>query len=545
MSKTTEFQATVEKAFSTAKEYLLASALSQAEKEKEELSANLLKENAIKVPLVGSFNAGKSSLINAFLNRNFLPVDIKPETAISYEILYSEAEKVDIFRDDKLIDTKPLDQIKNFDTKPGDIAKVYVSNQVIKDLQMRGITLVDMPGIDSGIEEHNQAIFHYISQGSAFVLLTDVEGGSLTTSNLNFLSEIRQYNLHAAVLVSKTDKKPESEITQVKEYIRYQAEKALKTDTFVGCVSAANGNISDLSRFLDTLDCNQIVSEKFGGRIKSFIDLLIMSITTQTDILSKDITDIDEKIKKLEQERANMEFGINNNSGDTPEKSTQDVLDEVAQSLELHAEDIASMIVNKEDATTIQNAIMSYVRPVVINALKEEGEQFADALNTTVDKVSKELAEVATIDTSIFNDIYTEMGLPVIMTAISRVISTLNPVLGRILGTILTFLAQKIPDIIRSFFGKSDEELITEISHKIKTSVIANMTETLRPKVLEMVTAQQERIKLAYKENIEADIRNRQQSLKELHNGDKAQIVQKISAMKDVISQLNNLKSEI
>ncbi|MBQ4406737.1 MAG: dynamin family protein [Bacteroidales bacterium] len=545
MSKTKFYQEVIEKAFSTAKEYLLASALSQAEKEKEELSANLLKENAIKVPLVGSFNAGKSSLINAFLNRNFLPVDIKPETAISYEILYSEAEKVDIFRDDKLIDTKPLDQIKNFDTKPGDIAKVYVSNQVIKDLQMRGITLVDMPGIDSGIEEHNQAIFHYISQGSAFVLLTDVEGGSLTTSNLNFLSEIRQYNLHAAVLVSKTDKKPESEITQVKEYIRYQAKKALETDTFVGCVSAANGNISDLSRFLDTLDCNQIVSEKFGGRIKSFIDLLIMSITTQTDILSKDITDIDEKIKKLEQERANIEFDINNNSGDTPEKSTQDVLDEVAQSLELHAEDIASMIVNKEDATTIQNAIMSYVRPVIINALKEEGEQFADALNTTVDKVSKELAEVATIDTSIFNDIYTEMGLPVIMTAISRVISTLNPVLGRILGTILTFLAQKIPDIIRSFFGKSDEELITEISHKIKTSVIANMTETLRPKVLEMVTAQQERIKLAYKENIEANIRNRQQSLKELHNSDKAQIAQKISAMKDVISQLNNLKSEI
>lgn len=60
-----------------------------------------------------------------------------------------------------------------------------------------------------------------------------------------------------------------------------------------------------------------------------------------------------------------------------------------------------------------------------------------------------------------------------------------------------------------------------------------------------MVTAQQERIKLAYKENIEIDIRNRQQSLKELHNGDKAQIAQKISAMKDVISQLNNLKSEI
>ena len=61
MSKTKFYQEVIEKAFSTAKEYLLASALSQAEKEKEELSANLLKENAIKVPLVGGFNAGKSS----------------------------------------------------------------------------------------------------------------------------------------------------------------------------------------------------------------------------------------------------------------------------------------------------------------------------------------------------------------------------------------------------------------------------------------------------------------------------------------------------
>lgn len=545
MSKTKLYQEIIEKAFSTAKEYLLASALSQAEKEKEELSANLLKENAIKVPLVGGFNAGKSSLINAFINRNLLPTNIEPETAISYEMYYGQNERVELYRDDKKIDEKPLDDIKKFDVKPGDIAKVFVSTQVIKDLQNKGIIIVDMPGLDSGIQAHNDAILKYIDKGSAFVLMSESENGSLKTSEINFISELEKYNLKPAVLISKIDKKPAEEISSIKEYVGYQAKKAIGSETFVGAVSAANNDIDDFSKFLNTLDCDKITAEKFAPRITAYINMLIISLKTQIDIAAQDIKDIDEAIKQLEAQREQATQNINNSNADTPEKSTQDILDKVEAALLAKAEDFATMIFNKESSTTIQNAIMSTIRPVIINTLKEEGEQYAGALNTVVDDISKKLSDIVTVDSNIFDDIYGEF-LPIILTQIGRIIAGLPHVLGKILSILLTLLAQKLPEIIRWIFGKSDEKIIGEITDKIKSEIINKMLEALRPKVLEMVTAQQERIKAAYIENINNNINNVSQSMSNsVESQNKEVLATKIENIKQVITKLESIKSEI
>ena len=40
----------------------------------------------------------------------------------------------------------------------------------------RNIVVVDMPGIDSGVEAHNNAILHYVQDGTFFVLVSEVEG---------------------------------------------------------------------------------------------------------------------------------------------------------------------------------------------------------------------------------------------------------------------------------------------------------------------------------------------------------------------------------
>ena len=458
---------------------------------------------------------------------------------------YGQNERVELYRDDKKIDEKPLDDIKKFDVKPGDIAKVYVSTKVIKDLQDRGIIIVDMPGLDSGIQAHNDAILKYIDKGSAFVLVSESESGSLTTSAITFITELEKYNLKPAVLISKIDKKPAEEISSIKEYVGYQAKKAIGSETFVGAVSAANNDIDDFSKFLNTLDCDKITAEKFAPRITAYINMLIISLKTQIDIAAQDIKDIDETIKQLEAQREQATQNINNSNADTPEKSTQDILDKVEAALLAKAEDFATMIFNKESSTTIQNAIMSTIRPVIINTLKEEGEQYAGALNTVVDDISKKLSDIVTVDSNIFDDIYGEF-LPIILTQIGRVIASLPHVLGKILSILLTLLAQKLPEIIRWIFGKSDEKIIGEITDKIKSEIINKMLEALRPKVLEMVTAQQERIKAAYIENINNNINNVSQSMSNsVESQNKEVLATKIENIKQVITKLESIKSEL
>lgn len=545
-----KFTDVVEKSFSISKNFLLENALKQVSEEKSSLLSELQEEASIKVPIVGDFDAGKSSLINCLLGRNgLLPVDITPETAVAYEIYYSTSEKVELYRDGNKIDEKPVDCIKQLSVKPGDIAKVYVNAPVIKSYQDKGIVLVDMPGIDSGIKEHNDAILHYINRGTAFVLLTDSESGSLRESTISFITELSKYNLKPAVIISKTDKKPEGEVAEIKEYVEFQAKRAIGEEVYVGCVSAADNNISDFTNYISSLDSNSLMADKFANRVSSFINLQIVSITAQKDILNANIQDVDEKIRKLEEEKARIGAQLADSApyADTPEKSTQDILNLVKAELEAHAEDIATKVVNKEDANTINAMMMNYIRPVIINAFKEEGEQYASAMNTVVDDVSKSLQDSLSINGNFVDDIVENMreeivgGVQVAAAYLKRI-----GVWGSILGWLLTFFGEKIPDLIRWFFGKSKGTIIAEATEKIRSSIINRIVEQLRPIIYEQVKAQQKRIRDNIKQKIEHSINSLQDSIKATsENGSRENLSTKVAAMDAAITELRSLKQTL
>ena len=531
----------VERSFSISKDFLLENALKQVNEEKNSLLLELQEETGIKVPIVGDFSAGKSSLVNCLLGRNgILPVDITPETAVAYEIYYSATEKVELYRDGNKIDEKSVDNIKQLSVKPGDIAKVYVDAPIIKSYQDKGIVLVDMPGIDSGIKEHNDAILHYINKGTAFVLLTDSESGSLRESTLSFITELSKYNLKPAVIISKIDKKPESEVADIKEYVEFQAKRAIGEQTYVGCISAANNNISDFTNYISSLDSNSLVSAKFANRVSSFVNLQIVSITAQKDILNANIQDVDEKIKKLEEEKARISAQLTDSVpyAETPEKSTQDILDLVKSELNAHAEDVATKIVNKEDANTINAMMMNYIRPVVINAFKEEGEKYAAAMNTAVDDVSKALQDSLSIDGNFVDGIVENMREDIIGgVQMAAEFLKLGGVWGQILGWLLTFFGEKIPDLIRWFFGKSKDTIIAEATEKIRSSIIDKIAEQLRPIMFEQVKAQQQRIRENIKQKVANSINRLQDSVKATsENGSKEDLAAKIAVMDVAVS---------
>lgn len=547
LQKIQKYTDIIERSFSISKKFLLENALKQMDEEKSSLLSELQEETGIKVPIVGDFSAGKSSLINCLLGRNsFLPVNITPETAVAYEIYYSTSEKVELYRDGNKIDEKSVDCIKQLSVKPGDIAKVYVNVPIIKSYQDKGIVLVDMPGIDSGIKEHNDAILHYINRGTVFILLTDSESGSLRESTISFITELSKYNLKPAVIISKIDKKPDSEVAEIKEYVEFQAKRAIGEHIYVGCVSAANNNISDFTNYISSLDSNSLISAKFANRVSSFINLQIVSIKTQKDILNANIQDIDEKIKQLKEEKARISAQLTDSVpyADTPEKSTQNILDLVKNELNTHAEDIATKVVNKEDANTINAIMMNYIRPVVINAFKEEGEQYASAMNAVVDDVSKALQDSLSINGNFIDDIIENMREDIVGgIQIAAEFLKKGNVWGQILGWVLTFFGEKIPDLIRWFFGKSKETIIAEATEKIRSSIIEKITEQLHPIIFEQVKTQQLRIRNNIKQKIENSINCLEDSIiATSENGSKEDLSTKIAAMDVAITELNLLK---
>lgn len=526
---------------------LVGETLNELKRNSEEFMQEVQDAQYIKVPLVGVFSAGKSSLLNVFTEKvGMLPVDTMPETAVAYELYYGLNESVELYRNGEKIDSKPLADIKQLDTKPGDIAKVYCTSEPIKKLQERGIILVDMPGIGSGLERHDAAIFNYINSGTAFVLIVDAEQGSLRGSTMTFMEELGQYNMHPAILISKIDKKTDSEVKAIKEYIEYQLSKLGSTDSFVGTVCSVNNDFNGFTTYLESLNPEALVREKLNKKFRYIVNSVIEQINLRIQIKDKDIADVEGKIKQFEAEIANvkLELPVADGYADSPEKSTEDVLDSVRLALSNKATDIAQMIIDKEDSETVKAAIVSIVRSAVILALKDESEQYSVALGAAV---KESITELPTFEVTLdfMND----------FSGVTESVSTLlTPLLTKIgilggLGTlIINLVVSLVPKFLSWLFGKSNDDAVAEVRQKFISTAIQEVIDGIRPTILKITQDNQKNIQ----DKIQAELISKMEKVKdslrekmEDANKSKSEVESEQQELKLALSHLNSVVSEL
>lgn len=542
MNNVMKFQMALDK-MSEVKPLLIGEAQNELNEKCEKFIQEVEESRYIKVPLVGVFSAGKSSLLNVFTQKpGMLPVDTMPETAVAYEMYYGQTECVELFRNGSKIDSKPLAEIKQLDTKPGDIAKVYSTSEPIKSLQERGIILVDMPGIGSGIERHDAAIFNYINSGTAFVLIVDAEQGSLRGSTLAFMHELAQYNMHPAVLISKIDKKPEGDVKDIVEYVQYQMTRLGNQNPFVSTVCAVNNNLEGLNKYLESLDPEALNAEKFGKKFVQIVNSVLEQLKVRVELRTKDIADVDEKLAKIEEEISNVkaELPVANSNADSPEKSTQDILDNVRAALEAKATDIAQMIVDKEDQESIKSVIVSIVRTEIIRSLKEESEQYSSALGSAVQESIQDLAtiEVDNDFMSDFSDIYNLV--------VGYIEMFMNA--GGIWGQIAKILLPFLPDVLNWLFGKSDVELLEEVRAKVMTKCVNQVTEGLKPTLYKMTVENQRRIQEKIQAELVAKMEKVKEGLREKMsdaNKSKEEVQAELVKLNNAIELLNSVKESV
>lgn len=526
---------------------LVGETLNEFKRNSEEFMQEVQDAQYIKVPLVGVFSAGKSSLLNVFTEKvGMLPVDTMPETAVAYELYYGLNESVELYRNGEKIDSKPLADIKQLDTKPGDIAKVYCTSEHIKKLQERGIILVDMPGIGSGLERHDAAIFNYINSGTAFVLIVDAEQGSLRGSTMTFMQELSQYNMHPAILISKIDKKTDSEVKAIKEYIEYQLSKLGSTDSFVGTVCSVNNDLNGFTTYLESLNPEALVREKLNKKFRYIVNSVIEQINLRIQIKDKDIADVEGKIKQFEAEIANvkLELPVADGYADSPEKSTEDVLDSVRLALSNKATDIAQMIIDKEDSETVKAAIVSIVRSAVILALKDESEQYSVALGAAV---KESITELPTFEVTLdfmndFSGVTESLGA-LLTTALAKI-----GVLGGLGTLIINLVVSLVPKFLSWLFGKSNDDAVAEVRQKFISTAIQEVIDGIRPTILKITQDNQKHIQ----DKIQAELISKMEKVKdslrekmEDANKSKSEVESEQQKLKSALSYLNSIVSEL
>lgn len=510
---------------------------------KDEVQKQLEENQFIKVPLVGSFSAGKSSLLNVFTGKGgLLPTDVLPQTAVSYELYYDSRQRVELYRHGNKLQELALEQIKDLNTTPGDIAKVYIDSAVIQDLQNRGIILVDMPGIGSGIERHDAAIFNYISYGTAYILMVDADQGSLPTSTLAFLEELRKYELNPAVLISKIDKKPAEEVKEIAEYITYQLDKFYEEKPYVATISAADKNIDGFVSYLNTLDADSLFAKRMTPSVKYLIDTVSQNLQLQIDVKAQDASNIDEKIAAFTKQLEELKNELPGKStlADSPEKSTNDIMEAVESALLANADRIADMVVNGENQDTIKEVLVRIVRGEIIKQIKEESKQYVDAVGVTVAESLKELPDL-NISSELMEAIMTIMDeiRPMIMDILKALIETLGGALGKVVAVLLSLFEKSFPGWLSKLLGLKDKVL-----EKYRQEIVPEAICALRPEVFRIVEGIQSSIDERMRQELQMRFEAQRDALldkKEDAVRDKALVETTIAKLQTALGEVANV----
>ncbi len=162
--------------------------------------------------VAGEFNSGKSSFINA---------------------LFGEKARVE--------GPVPVDDcitIMHYGEQPEEkTISSFVTEQRLPVEFLRDIAIVDTPGTNSVIRQHQEITEDFIPRADLILFITSIDR-PLTESERQFLSYIQQWGKKIVIVLNKIDTKDESEIIEVTEFVDGKCRELLGFKPLIFPVSA-------------------------------------------------------------------------------------------------------------------------------------------------------------------------------------------------------------------------------------------------------------------------------------------------------------------
>jgi small GTP-binding protein len=164
------------------------------------------------IVIVGEFNAGKSSLINALFGAK-----LRTEGPIPVD------DRISILRYGETVSTRALSD--------------FVLEQFYPVEFLRNTTLVDTPGTNSIVERHQEITEDYIPRADLVLFVTSIDR-PLSESERKFLLYIREWGKKLVFVLNKIDTKSPEELEQVLDYLRTNVRSIFGFDPTIFPVAA-------------------------------------------------------------------------------------------------------------------------------------------------------------------------------------------------------------------------------------------------------------------------------------------------------------------
>src|ERR687895_1627517 len=152
--------------------------------------------------VVGEFNAGKSAFINALVGAEVMPEGVTPTTSVINLLRFGPEPAVTMQADGVIVREYPAEFLDD-------------------------ITIVDTPGTNAIIREHEQLTQQFVPRSDMVLFVTSADR-PFTESERAFMESIRDWGKKIVVVINKVDLlRDEAAVAQVTEFVGENIERLL------------------------------------------------------------------------------------------------------------------------------------------------------------------------------------------------------------------------------------------------------------------------------------------------------------------------------
>jgi len=166
-----------------------------APEDQETLSESIRQlEEIFLLVVVGEFNAGKSAFINALLGQRYLKEGVTPTTTQINVLRYNDTQERKAINENLLLVSLPAEILQE-------------------------ISIVDTPGTNAIIREHEQITSEFIPRSDLVLFITSADRPFTESENV-FLKQIRDWGKKVVIIINKLDIiEANEEIDQIIQYV--------------------------------------------------------------------------------------------------------------------------------------------------------------------------------------------------------------------------------------------------------------------------------------------------------------------------------------
>lgn len=234
--------------------------------------ASRLEDDTFEVAFFGRVSSGKSSLLNALLGTDVLPVGVNPITAVPTKLRYGKSLKAAVAYGDGRNAMVPMEELARLVTEqgnPGNLQNIVRAMVEVPSPRLQqGVLLVDTPGLGSLAKRGAAQTLAYLPSCDLALLLIDA-GATLNEEDIGTLRLLYEAGIPALILLSKSDLLARGDLHRAVSYIQEHIKYELGIATTVHPVSA----LSSYSVLLDQFRAGAVAalcpSAIAAGRVDS------------------------------------------------------------------------------------------------------------------------------------------------------------------------------------------------------------------------------------------------------------------------------------